>query len=72
MVGRGGAQARDQLGGDTRALRWRTHGQPRIAFAIARARELVHVGAGDILVVTAGQHQKAGGTDLIRVITLEN
>jgi len=33
---------------------------------------LVHVGAGDILVVTAGQHQKAGGTDLIRVITLEN
>ena len=43
-----------------------------LAFAIVRARELVHVGAGDILVVTAGQHQKAGGTDLIRVITLEN
>jgi pyruvate kinase len=44
----------------------------RIAFAIARARELLNVGAGDILVVTAGQHQKAGGTDLIRVITLES
>jgi pyruvate kinase len=43
----------------------------RIAFGIARARELLDVGAGDLLVVAAGQHQKAGGTDLIRVITLE-
>jgi pyruvate kinase len=44
----------------------------RIDFGIARARELMNIGAGDILVVAAGQHQKAGGTDLIRVITLEN
>ena len=44
----------------------------RIEFGIARAREMLNVGAGDILVVVAGQHQKAGGTDLIRVITLEN
>jgi pyruvate kinase len=43
----------------------------RIDFGIARARELLNIGAGDILVVVAGQHQKAGGTDLIRVITLE-
>jgi hypothetical protein len=44
----------------------------RIDFGIARARELLNIGAGDILVVAAGQHQRAGGTDLIRVITLEN
>jgi pyruvate kinase len=44
----------------------------RIDFGIARARELLNIGPGDILVVAAGQHQKAGGTDLIRVITLEN
>ena len=44
----------------------------RIEFGIARARELLAVSARDILVVAAGQHQKAGGTDLIRVITLEH
>jgi pyruvate kinase len=44
----------------------------RIAFGIARARELLDVGGSDILVVAAGQHQKAGGTDMIRVITLED
>jgi pyruvate kinase len=44
----------------------------RIDFAITRGRELGYLGAGDIVVATAGQHQQAGGTDLIRVITLEN
>ncbi len=44
----------------------------RIAFAINRGRELGYLQVGDIVVSTAGHHQTAGGTDLIRVITLEN
>ncbi len=42
----------------------------RIEFATTRIRELGYATTGDILVATAGQHQRAGGTDLIRVITL--
>jgi pyruvate kinase len=42
----------------------------RIEFAISKAREIAHAGNGNTLVVTAGHHQQAGGTDLIRVITL--
>jgi pyruvate kinase len=42
----------------------------RIEFATTRIRELGYATSGDILVATAGQHQRAGGTDLIRVITL--
>lgn len=50
-------------------------GQPdddaRIAFALERARELGYVNPGDVVLSTAGYQQQAGGTDLIRVITLE-
>ena len=42
----------------------------KIDFGIERALELGYVKAGDIIVATAGQNQLAGGTDLIRVITL--
>ncbi len=42
----------------------------RIEFAIERAKELGYVHPGDVVVATAGYIQKAGGTDLIRVITL--
>jgi pyruvate kinase len=42
----------------------------RLDFAIERARSLGYLRSGDIVVSTAGQHQQAGGTDLIRVITL--
>jgi len=42
----------------------------RLDFAIERARTLGYLKSGDIVVSTAGQHQQAGGTDLIRVITL--
>ncbi|MCG6898852.1 MAG: pyruvate kinase [Gammaproteobacteria bacterium] len=42
----------------------------RLDFAIERARALGYLKTGDIVVSTAGQHQQAGGTDLIRVITL--
>ncbi len=42
----------------------------RIDFAIATARQQVNASKGDILVVTAGHFQKAGGTDLVRVVTL--
>jgi len=43
----------------------------KIEFAVDRARQLGYVGAGDVLVVTAGHRQQAGGTDLIRVISLD-
>ena len=42
----------------------------RIDFAIEAARKITHVDTGDILVITAGHYQQAGGTDLVRVITL--
>ena len=42
----------------------------RIEFAIAALREMRDVDSGDILIVTAGHFQQAGGTDLVRVITL--
>ncbi len=42
----------------------------KIDFALERARSLGYVRSGDIVIVTAGYGQKAGGTDLIRVITL--
>jgi pyruvate kinase len=44
----------------------------RLAFAVKRARELGYLKAGDIVVSTSGHHQQAGGTDLIRVVTLED
>jgi pyruvate kinase len=44
--------------------------EARIQFAIATARELGYGGSGDTLIVTAGHHQLAGGTDMIRVVTL--
>ncbi|MDH3559759.1 MAG: pyruvate kinase [Gammaproteobacteria bacterium] len=43
----------------------------RLAFAIEQGKALGYLKTGDIVVSTAGQHQQAGGTDLIRVITLE-
>jgi len=50
-------------------------GQPtdreRLGFAIEQARARGYLKAGDIVVSTSGHHQQAGGTDLIRVITLE-
>jgi pyruvate kinase len=43
----------------------------RIEFATRRASELGYVDNNDIVIATAGQHQRAGGTDLIRVITVK-
>ena len=49
-------------------------GEPRdkakIAFAEDCVRQMGIAGAGDAIVVTAGQAQRSGGTDMIRVITL--
>jgi len=42
----------------------------KIEHGIERAKQLGYVHSGDIIVATAGYRQKAGGTDLIRVITL--
>jgi len=44
----------------------------RLDFAIEQGKALGYLRAGDIVVSTAGQHQQAGGTDLIRVLTLGN
>ncbi|MGD2073474.1 MAG: pyruvate kinase [Gammaproteobacteria bacterium] len=42
----------------------------KIELGIERAKQLGYVCSGDIIIATAGHWQKAGGTDLIRVITL--
>lgn len=44
--------------------------EERIGFAIDWARKRNIVDTGDVIVSTAGYAQKAGGTDLLRVITL--
>jgi len=44
--------------------------EARIEFAISVVRELAYADSGDTLIVTAGHHQLAGGTDMIRVVTL--
>ncbi|MCZ6463315.1 MAG: pyruvate kinase [Proteobacteria bacterium] len=44
--------------------------EARIAFAIRRATELGYTQSGDVAVVTAGQNQQAGGTNLIRVVSV--
>jgi pyruvate kinase len=43
----------------------------KIAFAIERARERQIVQLDDILIVTSGHTHTAGGTDLIRVLTVD-
>jgi pyruvate kinase len=43
----------------------------RLNFAVKRAKEQGYLKTGDIVVSTSGHHQEAGGTDLIRVVTLE-
>jgi pyruvate kinase len=43
----------------------------RLSFAVEQAKAQGYLKTGDIVVSTSGHHQHAGGTDLIRVITLE-
>jgi pyruvate kinase len=45
--------------------------QDRLEFATRTARESGYARGGDIIVATTGSHQRAGSTDLIRVLTLE-
>jgi len=42
----------------------------KIEFGIRRALELSLVRPGDVVVTTAGHNQQAGGTDMIRVVTV--
>ena len=44
--------------------------EEKIALGIEQARKLGYLRKDDVIVATAGHRQKAGGTDLIRVITL--
>ena len=43
----------------------------RLTFAVEQAKARGYLKKGDIAVSTSGHHQHAGGTDLIRVVTLE-
>ncbi|TDJ63160.1 MAG: pyruvate kinase [Proteobacteria bacterium] len=45
--------------------------QDRLDFATRTARESGYARGGDIIIATTGSHQRAGSTDLIRVLTLE-
>ena len=42
----------------------------KLEFAIDRAVELGYIEAGDVILMTAGTYHQAGGTDLIRVLTV--
>ena len=42
----------------------------RIEFAMSVIRDMAYAKAGDTLIITAGHHQLAGGTDMIRVVKL--
>lgn len=44
--------------------------EARIEFGLAKARALGYLSPGDVVVCTSGHRQQAGGTDLLRVITL--
>lgn len=43
----------------------------KLEIAIERAKKLGYAEAGDVIVATAGSGEKAGGTNLIRVMTLD-
>jgi pyruvate kinase len=45
--------------------------EAKIEFAVQRAKELGYLATGDTVIATAGHHQTAGGTDLIRVIMVD-
>ena len=45
--------------------------QAKIEFTLRRAKDRGYAHSGDVAVVTAGQHQQAGGTNLIRVVNVE-
>jgi pyruvate kinase len=45
--------------------------EAKIEYGIEQAKARGYLRAGDVIVATAGSRQEAGGTDLIRVITLQ-
>ena len=44
--------------------------EQKVAFGIERAKALGYLHSGDTVVATAGQSERAGGTNVIRVIEL--
>jgi pyruvate kinase len=42
-----------------------------IEFGIRRGHELGYLQKGDVVVVTAGIHQRTGSTNMIRVVTAD-
>ncbi len=45
--------------------------EAKVHCGIKRAKELGYLKSGDVVLITAGQHQVSGGTDYIRVLTIE-
>jgi pyruvate kinase len=45
--------------------------EEKISFGIERAREMGYLTSGDLILTVAGKFQTAGGTDYIRVMTVE-
>ncbi|MFC1603322.1 pyruvate kinase [Pseudomonadota bacterium] len=45
--------------------------EAKVRRGIERAKELGYLESGDVVLITAGQHQVSGGTDYIRVLTIE-
>ena len=45
--------------------------EDKISFGIERAREMGYLSSGDLVLTVAGKFQTAGGTDYIRVMTVE-
>ena len=45
--------------------------EAKLVYALQEARRMGFVSAGDTVVVTSGYQQTTGGTDLIRVVTVE-
>ena len=46
--------------------------EAKISFGLERCRQLGYLKSGDLIISTAGFHQQSGGTDSIRVLSLNN
>lgn len=46
--------------------------QAKLSYALSEARQKGLITNGDTVIVTSGYQQTAGGTDLLRIITIEN
>jgi pyruvate kinase len=45
--------------------------EEKVSFGIERAKEMGYLSSGDLILTVAGKFQTAGGTDYIRVMTVD-